>query len=144
MESKVALLLVTPRLLGGFGIRGVALNHVVEVPRHLWTYARRRHLVLDAYVASSRTDIEFNGERWHVGAEAQKRDAERAGVLHAMGIEVVTLWARDVYDEAYMTSVAASLVRDSGTERRRDSLRCLRLRSELFAALREEGNAGGA
>lgn len=90
METAAAMAIVVPKKLGGLGYRGIVLNKRVDIPPKLRNLSSSTYYELDIYAEKFRYGIEYNGGR-HSESRRRAHDAERTGVLDAMGITVQVL-----------------------------------------------------
>ncbi|MCI2241728.1 hypothetical protein [Adlercreutzia faecimuris] len=89
MEAAVVLLLCAPTSRGGYGLELPALNAEVRLTRSAGRWPASR--LCDLYWPARRLAIEYDSNRFHVGAERIARDAARRAQLAREGVEVLTL-----------------------------------------------------
>lgn len=110
METALVMLLVMPKKEGGLGIRGVLMDHRVEVTRRARALTRRRHFYFDAYLPASQTDLEYNG-LYHEEEIVQAIDEERRNALDAMGYAIITVNRHALFDAMSFQRAMAKIMR---------------------------------
>lgn len=136
MESQQAILLGTPRTHGGYGIKGMKLNHKIDLPYEARMMASRGYVVLDAYLPSAQTCIEYQGKH-HNQAVMRSSDDSRATALELIGIKTIRIWSDTLYNKQRMDSIARLLVQRSGTRQRKPSFKMETKLTSLIDELRD-------
>lgn len=104
MEAAVVLLLCAPTSRGGYGLAPPVLNAEVRLTRSSARWPGSRFC--DLYWPARRLAIEYDSNRFHVGADRIARDASRRAQLAREGITVLTLTWDQVRDVIQFHEVA--------------------------------------
>ena len=104
MEAVVVLLLCAPTSRGGYGLAPPALNAEVRLTRSPARWPASRFC--DLYWPARRLAIEYDSNRFHVGANRIARDASRRAQLAREGVTVLTLTWDQVRDVIQFHEVA--------------------------------------
>ena len=104
MEAAVVLLLCAPTSRGGYGLAPPVLNAEVRLTRSSARWPASRFC--DLYWPARRLAIEYDSNRFHVGANRIARDASRRAQLAREGVTVLTLTWDQVRDVIQFHEVA--------------------------------------
>ena len=104
MEAAVVLLLCAPTSRGGYGLAPPVLNAEVRLTRLSARWPASRFC--DLYWPARRLAIEYDSNRFHVGANRIARDASRRAQLAREGVTVLTLTWDQVRDVIQFHEVA--------------------------------------
>ena len=96
---------------GGFGVKDIRLNHPVPLSEEAMRISRTPSIECDIYCPSARADIEYHGRKAHETWERRERDMERQDALSSMGILVVHVAKRQLYDFSKIEALAALILR---------------------------------
>ena len=113
METAFAMLLILPKRLGGLGLRSVQMNHRVEVTGRAQALTRRREFYFDAFLASSKTDLEYNGFH-HDEDEARVIDEERRSALGCMGYTIIEVSKQSLMERGNFERSMSRIMRTAG------------------------------
>ena len=120
METILLAMLGLPKRYGGFGCfalpGGLRPNYKVVFNGH----ARQMssgvpYAVCDIYAPSAHTDIEYNGA-YHDAMFARKHDAARNNGLRGMGIKLIEVDARHMFDLVALEAFAMDLYKSAGRQ----------------------------
>lgn len=131
-EADLAIMLVLPRRLGGYGLPLPVLNKTISIPVDGGVEERRPDIMWE------KGDIiaEYLGERYHNRDDRFGRDAARKTHLQAAGYTVVDVTKSQTSSKAELDAVASVIRAHLGLpEPEQDaeySKRCEKLRAELF------------
>lgn len=167
METNLAMLLCLPSSQGGFGLPKPELNMEVKAPDHRpygsLTYLSGRNkgsyrmnlpdqlegarsptrkFRLDLYWPKHRFALEYDSDTFHANAQKLHADSERRTALEGLGINVVSVTSRQVYNEAEFELLARTTAQHLGKririERADFKERHRRLKAEILS---ENGQA---
>ena len=97
METAHVMMVALPKRWGGLGVRGICMDHRIDVSDTLRSLTRRKSVVCDVCVPKVGLDIEYNG--FHHDEEQRKvEDEERRNVLEAMRFHVKVLTKAAFFD----------------------------------------------
>lgn len=138
-ETSSALLLCLPRRLGGYGLPRPQLNRRVDVPEPLQPMVGKRYLVCDLYWEGARLDVEYDSDTHHLDSLRAAADARRRNALESLGIGLVSLTTRHLYDAGLFDKAARQMARALGSRQRDRGAydwegRRSRLRAELLGS----------
>ena len=92
METVLAILLVLPYRLGGYGFPKPLLNYRIEIPASIGkTAGKSKYYYCDLYWPDRKVDVEYDSDTYHTGSERIAQDATRRNALSSTGITVVTV-----------------------------------------------------
>lgn len=135
MEAQLAILLGLPRRLGGYGCGPILMDYHVDLPEAAQRQAGRGYVVADIYLPRAHVDVEYQGYR-HRYAASHASDDSKSNALLMVGIQTVSVWGEQLYNESAMEGIAGLLLESSGIDRRPDSGLMLVRRGSLMAELR--------
>ena len=152
METKLAMLLVLPYQLGGYGFPKPILNHRIDLPKAARRFFRKSYYVCDLYWASAKVAVEYDSDQQHTGTERIANDSERRNALALSGVKVVSVTRRQLFSKTELESSARTIAGHLGRrlqfKRSRFDAVHQELRNQLLAnfsyAMEQEGLAEGA
>jgi len=114
METKLAIFLTLPHMLGGFGFDLPELNKRIDL-----TSAERRKYGKDFYVcdifwADKKIAVEYDSDQQHTGSDRIASDSIRRNILESSGIKVVTITKQQLYSSMELTRAAQSIATHMG------------------------------
>ena len=110
-ETNVVILLCFPTSLGGYGLPLPLLNKRIDVSSKNQSLTRSSHFKCDLFWPQIKTAVEYDSDFWHFGEDRQAKDAARRNALEAMGVTMVTMTKRQLYDARETDRVAAIVAR---------------------------------
>ena len=110
METALVMTLVLPKGDGGLGLRGIKMNHEVDVGSRAAHLTRRHKFFLDAYLPQARLDIEYHGF-FHDEDQRASEDDERACALRAMGYQVIPIRRWTFFDRNSFERFSVAVMR---------------------------------
>lgn len=113
VEAIMAALFHAPQRYGGFGIADMALNKVIPFSPDAATVSGMSYAVCDAYIASARSCLEYNGHH-HDSRGRRIRDERRAMGLSAMGIKVFIINEAQLRDIEALEVIAKMIAARAG------------------------------
>lgn len=134
VEALAYMIFVLPHSLGGYGFKGVTLNHEVELNIEAQKNLKQKRCFVDLYFGKARLAVEYDSFAHHNTPADQAKDMLRASVLERQGITVMRLGTVQLYDsqacELFVKNLAARLekrirIRNEGFEAAHQSLRAL-------------------
>ena len=90
-ETKAFMKTRLSRYRGGFGFPAPELNYRLGLSAKNAALIEKPYLVLDMFFPEKKVAIEYDSDRFHVGASRIASDARRRNLLEHMGIRVLTL-----------------------------------------------------
>ena len=120
-ETAVAMLLCLPPRHGGFGLPQPRMNYRIDPGARRVSEVGKGYYLCDLYWPEARVAVEYDSDLFHTGSERIAADAKRRTDLLALGVTVLTLTRRQLYDERLLASFAKILARELGCQVR---IRC--------------------
>lgn len=137
METTLSLLLSLPYLLGGCSLTQPTFNYRIDPGRIARRGASQHYYKVDLFWERARLAVEYDSNLCHTGAERIARDSRRRDELTGLGITVITVTARQVFNVREFNKLAHTIAKCLGERiQPRDPRfleRQLELRSLLFA-----------
>ena len=110
METILAILLVFPHRLGGYGFPKPLLNHRIDASASVRkATGKSNYYYCDLYWPDEKVDVEYDSDVYHTGSNRIAQDAIRRNALSSMGITVVTVSRRQVVDTLKLRELAEEL-----------------------------------
>ena len=135
-ETNLSLLLTLPTSYGGYALEFPQLNARIELSELAARECGRLFCRCDLYWPDVPLGVEYNSDRYHVGAERIDRDAVRMNALGSMGVQVVTVTRPQLLDAERFDDTARIIAKYLGRRLRIRvadfAQRRARLRRELF------------
>ena len=102
-ETKLAMKLSLPRMLGGYGFPPPSMNHRVSMAKAVQSAWDSTDCLCDLFWPNHRLDVEYDGKASHAD---MGRDAVRRNRLASAGITVVTVTGEQMKDFNQMDVIA--------------------------------------
>ena len=136
-EAQLSLLLATPRVAGGEGLRSFSNNARIVLSGKAARLAGRYNCYADFLFEETGDKkplvVECQGRLVHSGADAAMSDSDRATALQQMGFNVMLLTYQQIADEKNFEIVKRMLFEEIGLEYREKTDASL-MRSAVFVA----------
>lgn len=136
-EAQLSLLLATPRVAGGEGLRSFSSNARIVLSGKAARLAGRYNCYADFLFEETGDKkplvVECQGRLVHSGADAAMSDSDRATALQQMGFNVMLLTYQQIADEKNFEIVKRMLFEEIGLEHREKTDASL-MRSAVFVA----------
>ena len=113
-ETKAFMKLTLSRYHEGFACPAPVLNYRLELPARYSSMIGKAYLVLDMFFPGSKVAIEYDSNKYHVGADRISSDARRRNLLEHMGIKVITLTSDQLNDPWKFESFAQQVLKALG------------------------------
>lgn len=118
METVVALLLCLPVPRGGRGLPFPEMNGRIGVTDEAMRCTRRRYFECDLLWRVPGLALEYDSDAFHTGSDRIANDAARRNALASMGITVITVGRRQVFDWREFNELVSVLEKRLGKRRR--------------------------
>ncbi|HZK02641.1 MAG TPA: hypothetical protein VFC96_07250 [Anaerovoracaceae bacterium] len=109
MESLAYMILSLPIALGGYGLKGITLNHEIKLSGEGVNRLGQNRCFIDLYYRSEKIAVEYESYAFHGSPYEQGRDMIRATILGRQGISVMTLSTIQLYDRDACKDFALNL-----------------------------------
>ena len=109
METKLSMLLTLPYKLGGFGLPAPELNARVVPSKTAGKSSGRAFYVCDLFWADQNLAVEYDSDMFHTGSERIAEDSLKRNSLALMGVTVITVTTRQLYDSLEFEKAARTL-----------------------------------
>jgi len=114
METKLALFMVLPYKLGGFGFEKPELNRRVNLTKSVRKYFRKEYYVCDLFWAEKKVAVEYDSDQNHTGSERIASDSKKRNALVSMGIQVVSVTKQQLYNSKELESAVRTVAKHMG------------------------------
>ena len=115
METILAIMIILPYRLGGYGFPKPLLNYCIEEPSanksNPKSTSKPKVYYCDLYWPEEKVDVEYDSDAYHTGSARIEQDAIRRNALTNMGITVITVSRRQVIAALKMRELAKVLSR---------------------------------
>jgi very-short-patch-repair endonuclease len=91
METKLAMLLTLPYMLGGYGIPIAKLNQRITPSKSAQQIMNKAYYSCDIYWPEAKLAVEYDSDAFHALSERIAADSIRRNALLSMGITVITV-----------------------------------------------------
>ena len=130
METKLAMFLVLPYMLGGFGFDLPELNKRIDLTKAARKDFDKDYLVCDMFWSDKKIAVEYDSDQQHTGPDRIASDSKRRTALDLSGIRVVSVTKQQLYSTAELERVARTIANHMNR-------RLLLKRSKFYTAHRE-------
>ena len=93
MESKLAVMVCLPMVLGGFGLPKPYMNHVIGLPLGAATFLGHDSCCVDMLWEQQRVILEYDSNLTHLSRDQHHYDKKRATALSMAGYTVISVTA---------------------------------------------------
>lgn len=139
-EAQLSMLLGMPRSKGGEGLSKISNNHEVVLTAEARKLCSKKKAFIDLYVVSDDgakdLAIECQGRSIHGTGGVKDIDADRATALECMGINVLMVTYRQIFEVAQFAALRRVIFKKLGMTHRektpRQKIRETELRQRLF------------
>ena len=111
METILAMLLVLPYRLGGYGFPMPLFNYRIDVKVGAGKTAGKSKYYCDLYWPDKKVAVEYDSDAYHTGSERIEQDAIKRNALSSMGVTVVTMSRLQVIETSKLRESAEVLSR---------------------------------
>lgn len=129
-EAVLSMMLGLPYRLGGFQLKGFALNRRITPSLQAQSVASRATLVPDILFQGEKLVLEYDSTAEHTSARQLALDAKKRLALELDGYKVITVTARQMQNAGEMRKIAEQIYRHLGLR--------FRPRSEVFEQKQHE------
>lgn len=117
-EVALALTLMLPGGLGGYGLPRPLLNHPIELPNRMRGIAAKSYYVADLCWPEQRLVMEYDSDACHLTSEQLYLDAVKRMTLDSMGYRVISITRLQLNEPQAMNKVAQATASALGTQLR--------------------------
>ena len=135
MESILAMFLLLPNSMGGFGFQDLQLNVRIESKN------TGRTFYADLLIPSANLIIEYDSFEHHNSASSFSKDARRAAILEAEGYQILSVKPSQVYDLRSFTVLVKNIASRVGKKIQIRTTKFIPAFAELRALLRQSDEA---
>lgn len=123
-EAFLRMVLALPHRLGGFGLKGAAVNQRLRLGRRARDLAGRATLIPDLCWPDRRLDVEYDADSVHLTSHQALLDTTKRLALEAEGFKVISVTSLQLGSKEQMRNVAREVSRRIGHR--------IRIRSQSF------------
>ena len=136
METVMAILLTTPASFGGYAFKQPVLNGEVSLSPAVRETTGKRSYRCDMLYPNEHVGVEYNSKEWHTGMQRIAEDAFRSNALSYLGIRLITVTPRELFDPDRFDTIAREIAKGCGWRFRKSTpqqfTKKLALREELL------------
>ena len=114
METKLAMLLVLPNMLGGYALPMPELNSEIVPPKSLRQSLSQGSFFCDLYWRKPDVAVEYDSDEHHSGSLAMSKDSIKRNVLALSETYVISVTKRQVYSTVELERVAKLVAKSIG------------------------------
>jgi len=111
METKLAMLLTLPKMLGGYGFSLPVLNKRVDLSKAEKAKFGREFYVCDMLWPDKNIAVEYDSDQQHTGSNRIASDSKRRNALASLGIRVVSVTKLQLYNSVELRRAAKTIAR---------------------------------
>ena len=111
METKLAIFLTLPFMLGGFGFNMPELNYRITLGKKARKNFNKDYYVCDMFWPDEKIGVEYDSDQQHTGSDRIARDSKRRNALNSIGIRVVTVTRQQLYSPVELESAAKTIAK---------------------------------
>lgn len=100
METRLTMLLTLPYMLGGYGLPLPEMNSKIVPARSAKRSASKKYYSCDMFWPAYELAVEYDSNAYHTGSDRIASDSKRRNTLASIGITVITVTNRQLYDIA--------------------------------------------
>lgn len=151
VESVIFMLLTLPHSFGGFGFKGITMNHEVTLNEEARKVLGQKRCFVDYYLPDKKLAIEYDSITHHGDATTQGKDMIRAMALESQGVDVtrfttIQLYKKELCDK-FIHNLSSRLgirmrIRAKHFETRHDNLRNLLPSNDDSVLRKNQGEFG--
>jgi len=110
METKLAIFLTLPYMLGGFGLRFPELNKRIVLSKTARKYFSKNYYVCDLFWPDENVAVEYDSDQHHTGSDRIASDSIRRNALSsAAGIRIVSVTKQQLYSRVELERAARTI-----------------------------------
>jgi len=109
METKLAMFLTLPYMMGSFGFVLPVLNKRVTLTKAARKYFSKSYYICDLFWEEEKVAVEYDSDQQHTGSDRIASDSKRRNALASVGIRVVSVTKQQLYDSAELESAARTI-----------------------------------
>ena len=152
METILSMLLTLPYSLGGYGFPKPMLNYRIEASAGAGKTAgkvtdKSKHYYCDLYWPEKKVDVEYDSDAFHTGSDRIAQDAIRRNALSSMGLTVISVSRKHVFETLKMRELAHVLSKLLGKRmqfsRKEFAYRHAKLREQLLPKMSADSYGAG-
>jgi len=106
METKLAMILTLPYMLGGYGFNMFELNKRIVLSKIARKHFNKEYYVCDMFWPEKKIAVEYDSDQQHTGSDRIASDSIRRNALESLGIKVVIVTKQQLYSSVEMEIVA--------------------------------------
>ncbi len=108
-ESDLAMRLSLPYGMGGFNLKGLKMNHRVDLRARSRSIARKQYHVVDVCWPEKRLAVEYDSDAAHLNSDQLMFDAIKRSALEAEGYKVIVVTRRQLDNPDEMFKIARQI-----------------------------------
>lgn len=143
METILVILLCLPASFGGYGLELPQVNYRIVVPESMKKLVRQEAYWCDLYWKQAKLAIEYDSDMFHTDTYRIAHDAKRRNELTHLGLSVMSVTRRQVYDARELDEIAHLIARRIGKRMRCVQKDVLTKRYELRQLLLKDKGLDG-
>lgn len=128
MESKMSLVCILPRVLGGYALPKPSLNHRISLKDG-------RSFYIDAFWPEANIGLEYDSRQFHTGTDRNIRDSQRRNALADHKIEIISVTPPELKNPRAFDGIARRVANALGMRARSRVRNYAERRDTLWGAL---------
>jgi len=109
METKLAMFLTLPYMLGGFGFDLPEMNKRIILSKSAKKDYKKDYYVCDIFWSDEKIAVEYDSDQHHTGSDRIANDSIRRNTLESSGIRVVTVTKQQLFSSSELERVARTI-----------------------------------
>ena len=111
METKLAIFLTLPYMLGGYGFSLPELNRRIVLSKTARKVFNADYYVCDMFWPDERVAVEYDSDQQHTGSDRIANDSKRRNALNSAGVRVVSVTKQQLYSTVELERVARTIAK---------------------------------
>jgi len=111
METKLAIFLTLPFMLGGYGFDMPELNYRITLVKAARKNFNKDYYVCDIFWPDEKIGVEYDSDQQHTGSDRIAKDSKRRNALNSIGIRVVSVTKQQLHCPVELESVARTIAK---------------------------------
>jgi len=111
METKLAIFLTLPYMLGGFGFSLPELNRSIVLSKTARKVFNKDYYVCDLFWPDERVAVEYDSDQQHTGSDRIANDSIRRNALSSLGVKVVSVTKQQLYSSVELERAARTIAK---------------------------------
>jgi len=111
METKLAMFITLPYMLGGYGFVLPELNKRIVLTKTARKEFNKDYYVCDIFWPDEKIAVEYDSDQQHTGSDRIASDSKRRNAISTLGVRVVSVTRQQLYSSVELERVAKTIAK---------------------------------